>query len=212
MKLLYVLFLSTALGMDALVSGVAYGLKGIHVPLGSLIIVGIVTVICTAIAMGGTYLLGGLIDIHAATIAGAALLVALGAYRLLLDFVTKDIALHEGGHHVAARKLTFSVGALVIRIMAKPEAADIDQSKHISPMEAVFLGLALGADNMVASSAGTLGGLLPIYTPIVMGAVQVALIAAGIYGCKWLIDHRVRFRLPYLAGTVLVVLGLVQLI
>lgn len=212
MKLLYVLFLSTALGMDALVSGVAYGLKGIHVPLGSLIIVGIVTVLCTAIAMGGTYLLGGFIDIHTATIAGAALLVALGAYRLLLDFVTKDIALHEGGHHVVARKLTFSVGALVIRIMAKPEAADIDQSKHISPMEAVFLGLALGVDNMVASSAGTLGGLLPIYTPLAMGAVQVALIAAGIYGCKWLIDHRVRFRLPYLAGTVLVVLGLVRLI
>jgi putative sporulation protein YtaF len=108
--------------------------------------------------------------------------------------------------------LTFSIGALVFRIMVKPEAADLDRSRHISPMEAILLGLALGIDNMVAASAASLGGFLPMYAPLAMGVVQASLLAAGIYGCEWLIDHRLRFRLPYVSGTVLITLGLVRLI
>lgn len=211
MELLYVLLLSGALGMDALASGAAYGFKGIHMPAASLGMVGAVTALCTAVAMAATYALGGLLDVHVATAVGASVLVLLGIYRLLLDFLTKDTALHNAGRHVHARQLKLSVGELVIRIMAKPEAADVDQSKHIGLAEAAFLGLALGVDNMVAASAGSMGGLLPLYTPLAMGLVQVAFIALGVYGCEWLIDHRVRFRLPYLSGIVLVVLGLARL-
>lgn len=189
-------------------------MKGIHMPLRSLGVVGVVTVICVAIAMLGTHALGQFVDVHIATLTGASLLIALGAYRLLLDYLTKDVAMHEPGHRHPAipRKLTFSIGTLVFRIMVKPEAADLDRSRHISPMEAILLGLALGIDNMVAASAASLGGLLPIYAPLAMGAAQASLLAAGIYGCEWLIDHRVRFRLPYVSGTVLITLGLVRLI
>lgn len=200
--------------MDALASGVAYGVKGIHMPLRSLGVVGVVTVICVTFAMLGMHLLGQFVDARVATLTGTSLLIALGAYRLLLDYLTKDVAMHEPGHHHRAipRKLTFSIGELVFRIMVKPEAADLDLSRHISPTEAIFLGVALGIDNMVAASAASLGGFLPIYAPIVMGVVQASLLAAGVYGCLWLIDHRVRFRLPYVSGTVLITLGLVRLI
>lgn len=212
MTLLYVFVLSTAVSMDALASGAAYGLKGIHMPVVSLGVVGVVTLVCTALAMGGTRLVGGHMDIEAATVAGALLLVALGIYRLLLDYLTKDAPLQHGpGHQIAARRLTFSLGNLVIKIMARPEAADVDESRHIGSMEAVFLGLALGIDNMIAASAASLGGLLPVYTPLAMAVIQVAFISAGVYGSEWLIGHRVRFRLPYVSGTVLVLLGLYRL-
>ena len=200
--------------MDALASGVAYGMKGIHMPLRSLGVVGVVTVICVSLAMLGTHALGQFIDVRIATLTGASLLIALGVYRLLLDYLTKDVTMHEPERHRAtiSRKLTFSIGALVFRVMVKPEAADLDQSRHISPVEAILLGLALGIDNMVAASAASLGGFLPIYAPLAMGVIQASLLAAGIYGCEWLIDHRVRFRLPYVSGTVLIALGLVRLI
>jgi putative sporulation protein YtaF len=189
-------------------------MKGIHMPLRSLGVVGVVTVICVSIAMLGTHALGQFVDVHIAILSGASLLIALGVYRLLLDYLTKDVAMHEPGHHHPAipRKLTFSIGALVFRIMVKPEAADLDRSRHISPAEALLLGLALGIDNMVAATAASLGGLLPIYAPLAMGVVQASLLAAGIYGCEWLIDHRVRFRLPYVSGTILITLGLARLI
>jgi putative sporulation protein YtaF len=213
MKLIYVLSLSVALGMDALVSGVAYGIKGIRVPPACLGIVGVVTVVCTAVVMGLTRWLSGFVDLRVAIGIGAAMLVALGVYRLLLDFLNRDVVLHERGRHALRhRKLTLTVGELVIRIMLRPEEADIDRSKHISGAEAALLGVALAVDNMVAASAGTLGDLLPVYTPLAMGAVQVALISAGTYGCAWLVDHRVRFRLPYLSGATLVILGLIRLV
>lgn len=96
--------------------------------------------------------------------------------------------------------------------MAKSEAADIDRSKHISAVEAMFLGVALGIDNMVATSAANLGEALPTYTPLAMAAVQMAFISTGLYGSERLINHHIRFRLPYLSGAVLVLLGIVRLV
>lgn len=143
--LFYVLVLSAAVSMDALASGVAYGVKGIHVPVLSLGVIGAVTVVCAVIAMEGTLLFSGLIDKRVATVSGALLLCA------------------------------------------------------------------LGVDNMVAVSAVSLTGQMPVYTPLVMGLVQVGFIMAGSYGCEWLTDHHVRFRLPYLSGAMLIALGLARL-
>jgi putative sporulation protein YtaF len=212
MKFLFVVALSAALGLDALASGVAYGLKKIDMPLRSLGIIGLVTVVATGFAMVGGALAGGLLDLRMATVVGASLMMLLGIYRLLTDFLTRDTALSEHGHPRMRPRLSFSVGTLVIRIMAKPEAADMDQSKHISSGEAMFLGMALGVDNMVAASAASLGQGLPIYTPLVMGVFQVGLISIGVFGAAWLVDHRVRFRFLYLSGTVLVALGLLRLV
>lgn len=211
MTLFYVLFLSTAVGMDALASGVAYGIKDIEIPFSSLTVIALVTVICAAVGKGGSHLVGGVVSVHTETAAGALLLVALGGYRLLFDYLTKDTFLHESGHRHLPRKLTLSVGGLIVRIMVKPEAADQDASHHISPGEAVMLGIALAVDNMVAASAASLAGRFPLYAPVAMGGVQAVLLAMGVYGAKWLIDHQVRFRFPYVSGTVLIALGLVRL-
>jgi len=214
MSFFFVFFLSGAVSLDALGVGVAYGTRGIHVPAVSLGVVGVVTIVCVAVAMLGAHLLGGWIDVRLATAVGASLLVLLGIYRLLVDFVTtdNDVQPHESMHHATPRRLSFAVGGLVIRIMAKPHAADVDRSKHIDPLEAIFLGLALGIDNMVAASAATLGASLPVYTPFVMAIVQIAFISAGLYGSDYLIKHHARFRLPYIAGTVLILLGAARLV
>lgn len=96
--------------------------------------------------------------------------------------------------------------------MAKPEAADIDRSMHISPIEAIFLGLALVIDNIVATSAANLGHALPVYTPFAMAAVQMAFVSIGFHGSEQLIRHHVRFRLRFVSGSVLVLLGVVRLV
>ena len=195
--------------------GVAYGTRGIHMPITSIGMIGVVTVVCTTLAMFATHLLlARLIDAHVATITGASLLVLLGIYRFLLDYLTsQDEVRPQASHqHAKARGFRFSVGSLVIRIMAKPEAADIDRSMHISPIEAVFLGLALVIDNMVATSAATLGHGLPAYTPFAMAAMQMAFLSIGFNGSEQLIRHHVHFRLRFVSGSVLVLLGVVRLV
>ena len=213
MSFLYVVLLSAAVSLDALGVGVAYGARDIRVPVVSLAVVGVVTIVCVALAMLGAHLLGEWIDGRFLAAVGASLLVLLGIYRLLVDFVTvgNGSQVPAAAHHVAHRKLTFAVGGLVIRIIANPHVADMDRSRHIDPLEAVFLGLALGIDNMVAASAATLGASLPGYTPFAMAIMQMAFISAGLYGSTYLIQHHARFRLPYVAGSILILLGVARL-
>lgn len=210
--LFYLLVLSTAVSMDALVAGLAYGIKGVRVPIGSLGVIGIVTVAFTAVALGGTHLVGRFVDPHAATVVGALLLMLLGGYRLLLDYLIQDDPSSQAAHPHAPRELKVSVGALVIEIMARPEAADLDRSKHIGGGEAVLLSLALGTDNFVATLGASFGNGLPLYAPLVMGVVQTAFLVVGLYGSEWLSRRRTKLRVPYLSGTVLILLGLIRLV
>jgi len=208
----YVLFLSVVVSLDALVSGLTYGLKGMRLPFASLAIIGIVTVVCTALALGGAHVAAWFLNPRIAAVAGAMLLMLLGGYRLLLDYLTQDSPPELRSHSGAVRELKFSVGALLVDIIVKPEAADIDRSMHIGALEAVLLGVALGLDNSVATLAASLGNHLPAYTPLVMGLVQTGLIAIGLHTSRRVVIHHSKARLPYLSGAALVVLGLARIV
>ena len=146
MNIFYVLLLGFAVSIDGFVAGLAYGLKNIRMPLASLSIVGVVACICTAIAMILAYLVGQFVNTELAIVIGALLLIMLGLWSLFQQYLTKNVASYEVTGEVTARKLTFSLGRLVISIMAKPETADVDKLGIISSLEAVFLGVAVGAD------------------------------------------------------------------
>lgn len=211
MQFFYVFVLSAAVSLDAFAAGAAYGVRGIGVPLTSLAISGLVTVTDTALGIAGARLAGTFIPPREATVIGAALLVILGVFRLLVEYLEQDNPHPEIGG-VGTRRLAISIGRLVIVIMAKPEVADLDRSKGIGPWEAVLLGLALSIDNVVAASAASLGTLLPAVTPLIMGVTQIGLFSAGCYGTMLLASDRTKRHLPYISGVVLVVLGLIRLI
>lgn len=207
----YALSLGLAVSLDALAAGMAYGIKNIKIPFTSLCIVGTVTCICTALSMIGATILGTWIDTQLAIIGGSLLLIAIGAFSLFQEYFTRDVKQYHIEGEVTARKLTFAVGKLVISIMARPESADFDESQSISTVEAFFLGLALGVDNMVATFAAALMGLLPIYTPVIMALIQMGLILAGIYTANRFFTEELKSRFPYLPGTILILIGLFRL-
>jgi len=211
MNIFYAALLGLAVSIDGFIAGAAYGLKNIKMPFGSLLIVGMVTVICTITAMLGASYLDQLINPHLAILCGSLLLIALGLLSLFQEYLTKDVAVYEADGEITARKLTISLGRLVISIMAKPETADVDHSKRISSTEAIFLGLALGVDNMVATFAAALMGFLPLYTPLLMGVIQITVIAAGVYASSRILSDRLKKRFPYLPGAILILLGLLRL-
>ena len=211
MSIFYVLLLGLAVSIDGFVAGVAYGLKNIRMPLVSLIIVGIVASICTAVAMVMAYMVGQFINTDIAIVLGALLLIMLGLWSLCQQYFTKSVASYEMDGEVTARKLTFSFGRLVISIMAKPETADVDRLGFISSLEAVFLGLAVGADAMVGTFAAALMGPLPLYTPIAIGLIHMICIAGGCYSSRKFFPENIKKRFPYLPGTLLIILGLLRL-
>lgn len=208
---LYAFSLGFAVSLDALAAGMAYGLKKIRMPLTSLLIVGLITCACTSLAMASAYLLGDMIETNLAMLIGALLLISIGGFSLLQEYLTRDSIPCEIEGEITARKLTFAVGKLVISIMARPESADFDHSQSISAVEAFFLGLALGVDNIVATFAAALMGLLPIYTPLIMAVIQMSLIFLGAAIADRLLTDQLKAKLPYLPGTLLILLGLLRL-
>jgi len=211
MNLFYVFLLGFAVSIDGFVAGIAYGLKNIRMPITSLLIVGLTTFFCTGAAMASAYILGTLINTHWALLLGAFVLIMIGLFSLFQEYLTKNSKDYMGNEGSFSPSLTFSIGRLVVNIMADPEKADVDQSQFINPLEALFLGLALGVDNMVATFAAALMGPLPLYTPLIMGCIQIMVMTAGTYTSRRFISDKLKKSFPYIPGIIIILLGLLRL-
>lgn len=208
MEILYIVFLALAVSLDSFVAGATYGLRKISMPAASLLVVGGITAICTWAAMLLAAVFGAIIDPHIAAGIGAALLLAIGLFSLFQEYLVRRIAPCDP----YSSQFTIHIGKLLINIMADPEAVDFDHSKSISAGEAVMLGLALGLDNMAATFAASLLGVLPFYTPAVMGIFQMVLIGLGVHiGARYIPDS-VSAKFPYFPGAMLVLMGITRLV
>lgn len=208
MGLFYVLVLAFSVSIDALGVGVTYGMKNIEMPLQSLVITGIATGLFTGVAMISANVVGSIINPHIAVLIGSILLFALGLWSIFSEYLMRTINKHEK----QIRKLAMTLGGVIVEVIIRPEAADIDKSNSISSLEAVLVGIALGVDNMVATFAASMLGILPDYTPLLMAGVQMLLIAVGIQVVACSVPNHVKKGLPYIPGIMLMVIGLARIV
>lgn len=211
MIFIYVVLLAFAVSIDGFVAGIAYGLKNICIPITSLLIICITTILCTATAMATASIIGTLINTNLAILLGALILIIIGLFNLFQEYLITNSNDFLTAKTSVAPKLTFSIGRLVINIMADPEKADMDCSKIINPLESLLLGLALGIDNMIATFAAALIEKLPLYIPLIMGVIQIMVITAGVYASKHFISDKLKKRFPYVPGILLIILGFIRL-
>lgn len=212
MDLFYVILLGIAVSIDGFVAGLAYGLKNIRMPILSLGIVGLVTSLCAGIALFCAYFLGKFVPTGIAIATGALLLILLGVWSLFQQYLQGSLSPAElPAKNSPSPKITISFGRLIISIMAKPETADIDKLGIISPLEAVFLGLAVAVDAMVGIFGAALMGPLPMYTPLAIGIIHMVCIASGCYSSAHFVSPKIKKRFPYLPGTLLILLGILRL-
>lgn len=208
MELSYIVLLGLAVSFDGFFAGIAYGLKGICVPGRSLAAIGTIIFLYTGIAAFCSQFLSSTLSPGLAASAGAWLLIGLGTAALIKQLYS---ARHAAVSPVCpAKKLTFSLGKIVISIMEKPECADMDHSQRLNTLEALLLGTALGLDNMAATFGAGLVETLPIYTPLIMCAIQTALIYGGILAAQKIIPQGAKTSLAYLPGLVLICIGIAR--
>jgi putative sporulation protein YtaF len=213
MRLLAVILLGLSVSMDALFAGVAYGIKGIRVPGHALLLIGLVTVLGVAGAMGGGDVVGRHGETQVAVVVGAGVLIGLGLVSLLQTYLTTGRSRHPSPADPGTpRQLTWSMGRLVITIRAKPARTAVDQAQALAAGEAALVGVALGLDNVVAVFAVSLTGRLPVYTPLVMGVLQMLMLATGVQASAWVLSERVKARCGYVSGVLLLVLGVIRLV
>ncbi len=208
MDLIYIVILALAVSLDAFFAGVTYGTGAIRIPFSSLAVVGLITAVCSAVPMLAGGFVGAAIDPAIAVWVGSALLFILGVWNIFQDYLLKKLVFPPTG---VADRLTIRFGRIIVSIMSDPEYADFDRSKTISPREAAYLGVALGLDNMAAIFGACLIGILPLYTPLVMALIQMALVKLGAMLAAAFAPGPEK-RLFYLPGAILVFLAVFRLI
>ena len=137
------------------------------------------------------------------------ILFFLGIMRLLDNLVKSFIDRYS----IINKQIKFSMLNLnfILNIYADPQEADIDESKVLSPREALSLGIALSIDSLAAGVGAAMGNinvLVVIFSSILlsMGAIK----CGEIVGYK--LSDKVPFNLSWLSGFILIALAVVRLI
>lgn len=204
-SILFVIALST----DAFVASIAYGSNKIKIPFLS---VQVITLICTGVLsislLVGMFLRPFLPELLLRAIS-FSILFLLGITRLL-DNIIKAII---NKNATLSKEIKFHLFDLnfILNIYANPKEADIDQSKTLSPKEALSLAIALSIDSLAAGVGAALGNVnIPavILASLVFSAIAVK--AGELIGNK--ISEKVPFDLSWLSGTLLIGLAFLRLL
>lgn len=224
------LLMAMALSLDGLGVGLAYGLRRIKIPLGSLVMIAL----CTVVAMGTSMLFGSWVSTFLQFIPvnflGAGLLLGIGIFQLIRAFKHRgEESITDLGPVVPAMAGTLEKSipleeekseplflirlrllGLVIQVMRTPDLADMDRSGAISWRESIILGSALAMDAFAAGLGAAMAGMMFMMIGVV-ALVQMLIIRLGqILAGK--VPERLMGKAAYLPGIILIAIGLGKLI
>lgn len=199
----------TALSTDALIASLAYGSNKIKIPFISVLVI---SLLCTGILgislLAGTFLKPFLPTEFMKGIS-FTILFFLGIIKLL-DNIIKAII---DRHNVIQKEIKFSMLNLnfILNIYADPKGADVDESKILSPREALSLGVALSFDSLAAGIGAALGNI-----NIIAVIFSSLLLSMASIKCGEMIGHKlcekVPFQLSWLSGVILIALAFARVL
>jgi len=199
----------TALSTDALIASLAYGSNKIKIPYVSVMVIAL---LCTGI-LGISLLVGTFLKPFLPTelLKGIsfAILFFIGIMKLLDNIIKALIDKYT----LINKQIKFSMLNLnfILNIYADPKEADIDESKVLSPREALSLGIALSIDSLAAGVGAALGNVNIIAVILASLLLSTAAIKCGeILGNK--LSEKVPFKLSWLSGFILIALAIVRVV
>lgn len=222
-SLMSLFVIAFSVSLDGFGVGLSYGARGIRIPLASLLVVAG----CSGLLLSASMWFGDWLALHlapqTATATGAAILVAIGLWAVIQFFVsrkadssddpqsapvrTQEASGMEGERTVVRFELR-KLG-LVVHILRKPSAADVDRSGTISAAEAALLGVALSLDAVGAGIGAALVGYRAISTALCISVASGVFVRLG----TWLgrrMNGRLGRRLAILPGFLLIGIGILK--
>ncbi|MBO8138278.1 MAG: sporulation membrane protein YtaF [Desulfotomaculum sp.] len=214
MELFTIILFALALNMDALGTGVAYGIRKIKVPFISILIISLMSVISISISMAAGHFMVNFLPESFAHQLGGFILVGIGIWLLVQAWQEargKPAAEHDDGIEKTLMCIRIKAMGLVIQVLREPSRADLDKSGVISPQEALLLGTALAMDAFGAGFAVSMMGFNPLLTALVVGLGHVLLTYAGLILGSGFSASSIGQKMAVLPGFILIVLGLFKL-
>lgn len=184
-----ILILSLVLSLDAFSFGIAFGIRGIKLPVKALLVLS-VTGFCTILC---SMLLGNALNslIPFCNIIGAFLLIGMGIW-ICADRKKENTDIRE--------------------MLDNPELSDINSSGVIETPEAIVMGITLSLDSAAAAIGTSMAGIASKLLPLSLMAVQLIFIILGMFlGKKIKPDINCRY-IAVISGLVIVLIGLYQLL
>ena len=216
------ILLGIALSFDGFGVGLSYGTRKIRIPLPSMLVM----TLCTVIAMGAALFFGealmGFLTFFPPHLLAACILLTLGGVQLI-----KAIILLVKGEQIEAEavpvstlvvrepvlKWEFKFLGIVIQVLRTPEQADLDGSGVISIKETLLLGTALSLDALASGLAlGMVGGIFNfLYIIGWVAVMQFFMIKLG-QGLAGKLPDELLGKLGLLPGMMLILIALTKLI
>ena len=204
MELVFMMFqiflLVLALGIDAFICSFSYGANKINIPLKSVLMINVVTVILLLIGTLTARLLNPVIPSFVLDWLPFVILFCLGMSKIFEGLIKVFIRRRQEAGHLKGSSFNFG---FILQVYADHEEADVDGSKELSMKEAIPLAIALGIDGL---SVGFSIGLTAVTIPLLLGmsfVVEFVCVLLGVaLGQK--VAKKVKFNLSIFSGLILI--------
>lgn len=174
--------LATSASIDSLGVGITYGIRNTKVGIaGKIIIFTLLMIItCLGVFLGNT--ISKLLPSYITDYIGVFLLVSIGIWILCQALKNPQETCNEEKHHKRKiyRLFLKSLG-ITISIIRNPISSDLDGSKNIDYVEAIYLGLAVSIDALSVAITGSIMGFTSIVFPIFISIFHLVFLSFGVF-------------------------------
>ncbi|MGE5391134.1 MAG: sporulation membrane protein YtaF [Deltaproteobacteria bacterium] len=206
MEFLAILLFALAVSTDGFLVGLAYGVKKIKIPLGSLLLIAFASALAVTISMICGKGLAVMLPPALTGKIGAVLIFLIALYFLMQACRSR---LEEMAGDEREPLMAFSIKPLgiIIQILREPSSADFDSSGEISLREAFFLGFALAVDALGAGVGMAMAGYDIFCTALMVAVLKLILVSGGMLLGKIMANRTWQSLLSWLPVIILMVIA-----
>ncbi|SDJ21914.1 sporulation membrane protein YtaF [Natribacillus halophilus] len=208
------LVLAFAVSLDAFGVGMTYGMRKLKISVLPVVLIGFCSFISVLLAGLFAQVLFNYIPPQFADYLGGAILIGIGLWAIYQAMQPKEqpsapVRKKQEGTMVnwEIKKL-----GLVIKVLRKPTAADMDGSGTISVKEAMLLGFALALDAFGAGFGAAMLGYPVIVFAVFVFVMCSVFLVLGKKGGFRLADRKTIDKLVFLPGLLIVCIGIFNFI
>lgn len=202
-QLLSILFISLANNVDNIGARIAYSIRGIKITTSINIWISVITFIISATAAFSGTLISGFLGRQWSSILSMLLLTGIGLWIIAEPYMKKSGAV--------LKEPQPGDGANILQILANPEKADMDNSKHIDFKEATMLGFALSINNIGGGLGAGMMGLNSFWVGFFSALISFLALWIGNYITDYFTRWNIGNKAAVTAGIILIAIGIEQI-
>lgn len=223
-----ILVLAFALSLDSFGVGITYGMRRMRMPWTSVIVIAICSGLIILLSMQvGNWMMSWISPAFASR-CGAVILIFIGIIAIV-QFIrsssdkAKDVSISAVEEERVSEttsmdptpviQLQLKRVGIIIQILRKPAAADLDRSGTISATEAAWLGAALSLDAFGAGIGAAMIGYPAFWTAVFIAFFSGTFLKLGLkLGAIAVVRWSWMKKLSFLPGCVLIIMGIMKLL